>query len=87
MFCFLFPFYPEEAVNDVKRQAMVELQKALSAADQKAAELVSAERAKMERAISETRKQTQTELLRSLNHQEESAEVKLQQVLHSKTAV
>ncbi|GFR59113.1 protein CBFA2T1 [Elysia marginata] len=64
----------EEAVNDVKRQAMVELQKALSAADQKAAELVSAERAKMERAISETRKQTQTELLRSLNHQEESAE-------------
>ncbi|XP_059177228.1 protein CBFA2T1-like isoform X2 [Physella acuta] len=64
----------EEAVNDVKRQAMLELQKAVSAADQKAADLVAAERLKMERAINEARKQTHSDLLLTLSHQEESAE-------------
>ncbi|CAL1538578.1 unnamed protein product [Lymnaea stagnalis] len=64
----------EDAVNDVKRQAMLELQKAVAAADQKAADLVAAERSKMERVISEARKQTQSDLLHNLSHQEESAE-------------
>ncbi|KAK6982892.1 protein CBFA2T1-like isoform X1 [Biomphalaria glabrata] len=64
----------EEAVNDMKRQAMLELQKAVAAADQKAADLVSSERAKMERAIAEARKQTHSDLLMTLSHQEESAE-------------
>lgn len=67
--------FAEEAVNDVKRQAMLELQKAMSAADQKAADLISAERVKMERAVTEARKQAHADLLRSLSLQEESAEV------------
>ena len=65
----------EEAVNDVKRQAMLELQKAVSAADQKASDLVATERSKMERAIADARKQTHSDLMRSLGHQEESPEV------------
>lgn len=65
----------EEAVNDVKRQAMIELQKALSAADQKAMELLSSERSKHERSLSETRKQTQDEMMRTFSQQEESLEV------------
>ncbi|KAB0804766.1 hypothetical protein PPYR_01736 [Photinus pyralis] len=48
----------EEAVNDVKRQAVVELQKAVAAAETKATELVASERAKMEKLLLETRKQT-----------------------------
>lgn len=54
---------------------MLELQKAVSAADQKAADLVTAERLKMERSINEARKQTHSDLLLTLSHQEESAEV------------
>ncbi|KAI4467167.1 mtg8 eto eight twenty one protein [Holotrichia oblita] len=46
----------EEAVNDVKRQAVIELQKAVAAAETKANELVAAERAKMEKLLHEARK-------------------------------
>ena len=45
--------FSEEAVNEVKRQAMSELQKAVSDAERKAHELISTERAKMERALAE----------------------------------
>lgn len=45
----------EEAVNEVKRQAMSELQKAVSDAERKAHELISTERAKMERALAGVR--------------------------------
>lgn len=71
----MVPFLSEEAVNDVKRQAMLELQKAVSAADQKAADLVAAERVKMERAVADARKQAHADVVRSLTLQEESAEV------------
>ncbi|XP_035679632.1 protein CBFA2T1-like isoform X4 [Branchiostoma floridae] len=68
-----FPFYnrprPEEAVNEVKRQAVIELQKAVAAAEQKASELVAAERAKMERAVADARRQAQDEA----NQQQESS--------------
>lgn len=66
---------PEEAVHEVKRQAVAELQKAVTAAEAKASELVAAEKAKMERVMSQTRKQAQEEALAAVNHQEEASEV------------
>lgn len=72
-------FVLEEAVNEVKRQAVVELQKAVSVAENKATELVAAERAKMERLLSEARRQAAEDALASINHQEESTEVSRQQ--------
>lgn len=47
----------EEAVNEVKRQAVLELQRAVTAAETKAAELVAAERSRMEKLLLEARKQ------------------------------
>lgn len=71
----MFFLLTEEAVQEVKRQAMLELHKAVAAADSKANELVSQERAKMERAVQDIRKQTREEVIHSINHQEESSEV------------
>ncbi|KAJ7986057.1 hypothetical protein DPEC_G00346860 [Dallia pectoralis] len=64
----------EEAVNEVKRQAMSELQKAVSDAERKAHEMISAERSKMERALAEARKQASEDALTSINQQEDSSE-------------
>lgn len=70
------PMIPsEEAVNEVKRQAMLELQKAVTTAEQKASEMVTIERNKMDRQLSDVKKQTQEEVVASINHQEESSEV------------
>ncbi|KAG8508162.1 Protein CBFA2T3 [Galemys pyrenaicus] len=65
----------EEAVNEVKRQAMSELQKAVSDAERKAHELISTERAKMERALAEARRQASEDALTVVNQQEDSSEV------------
>ncbi|XP_054710244.1 protein CBFA2T1-like isoform X2 [Uloborus diversus] len=64
---------PEEAVvhEVAKRQAVVELQKA---AESKASELLAQERAKMERLLSEARRQAAEETLAAVNHQDESQE-------------
>nr|XP_058901892.1 protein CBFA2T3 isoform X1 [Kogia breviceps] len=64
----------EEAVNEVKRQAMSELQKAVSDAERKAHELISVERAKMERALAEARRQASEDALTVVNQQEDSSE-------------
>lgn len=64
----------EEAVHEVKRQAVAELQKAVSAAESKASELVASERTKMERLIGEARRQAAEEALAAVNHQEDSTE-------------
>ncbi|XP_043754226.1 protein CBFA2T3 isoform X4 [Cervus elaphus] len=64
----------EEAVNEVKRQAMSELQKAVSDAERKAHELISTERAKMERALAEARRQASEDALTVVNQQEDSSE-------------
>ncbi|XP_025776649.1 protein CBFA2T3 [Puma concolor] len=64
----------EEAVNEVKRQAMSELQKAVSDAERKAHELISTERAKMERALAEARRQASEDALTVINQQEDSSE-------------
>lgn len=62
-------------MNEVKRQAMLELQKAVAAAEHKASELVASERLKMEKTLTETRKQAHTDAMTMLNQQEESSEV------------
>lgn len=68
-------FLSEEAVNEVKRQAMSELQKAVSEAERKALELVTTERAKMERALAEAKRQASEDALTVINQQEDSSEV------------
>lgn len=65
----------EEAVNEVKRQAMSELQKAVSDAERKAHEMISAERSKMERALAEAKRQASEDALTIINQQEDSSEV------------
>ncbi|XP_050778605.1 protein CBFA2T3 isoform X8 [Gopherus flavomarginatus] len=62
----------EEAVNEVKRQAMSELQKAVSDAERKAHELITTERAKMERALAEAKRQASEDALSVINQQEDS---------------
>ncbi|XP_018594257.2 protein CBFA2T3-like isoform X1 [Scleropages formosus] len=64
----------EEAVNEVKRQAMSELQKAVSEAERKAHEMISAERSKMERALAEAKRQASEDALTIINQQEDSSE-------------
>lgn len=67
----------EEAVNEVKRQAMSELQKAVSDAERKAHEMISVERSKMERALAEAKRQASEEALTVINQQEDSSEVSI----------
>uniref|UniRef100_A0A673M5X2 Protein CBFA2T3-like n=1 Tax=Sinocyclocheilus rhinocerous TaxID=307959 RepID=A0A673M5X2_9TELE len=64
----------EEAVNEVKRQAMSEMQKAVSDAERKAHEMISAERSKMERALAEAKRQASEDALTVINQQEDSSE-------------
>ncbi|XP_054164329.1 protein CBFA2T1-like [Oppia nitens] len=64
----------EEAVNEVKRQAVVELQKAVSAAETKASELVATERIKMEKLVSDARRQAADEALSAITRQDDSTE-------------
>lgn len=67
--------FPEEAVNEVKRQAVSELQKAVSEAERKAHEMISSERAKMERTVAEAKRQAAEDALSIINQQEDSSEV------------
>jgi hypothetical protein len=56
---------------------MLELQKAVKTAEMKANELVTTERIKMERAVTDARKQAHDEVMTKINHQEESSEVSI----------
>lgn len=64
-------------MNEVKRQAMSELQKAVSDAERKAHEMISAERSKMERALAEAKRQASEDALTVINQQEDSSEVSI----------
>ena len=66
----------EEAVNEVKRQAMTELQKAVSEAERKAHDMITSERAKMERTVAEAKRQAAEDALAVINQQEDSSEVR-----------
>lgn len=62
-------------MNEVKRQAMTELQKAVSEAERKAHEMISTERAKMERTVAAAKRQAAEDALSAINQQEDSSEV------------
>ncbi|XP_061903301.1 protein CBFA2T1 isoform X3 [Entelurus aequoreus] len=64
----------EEAVNEVKRQAVSELQKAVSEAERKAHDMISSERAKMERTVAEAKRQAAEDAMSVINQQEDSSE-------------
>lgn len=57
---------------------MSELQKAVSDAERKAHELITTERAKMERALAEAKRQASEDALTVINQQEDSSEVGLE---------
>lgn len=69
------PRRAEEAVNEVKRQAMDEVQKAVAEAEQKAFEMIAAERAKMEKTLAEAKRKAQEDAIMVINEQEDSSEV------------
>lgn len=56
---------------------MSELQKAVSDAERKAHEMISAERSKMERALAEAKRQASEDALTVINQQEDSSEVSI----------
>ncbi|XP_033822923.1 protein CBFA2T2 isoform X1 [Periophthalmus magnuspinnatus] len=64
----------EEAVNEVKRQAMDEVQKAVAEAEQKAFEMIASERAKMEKTLAEAKRKAQEDAILVINEQEDSSE-------------
>ncbi|XP_016091742.1 protein CBFA2T2-like [Sinocyclocheilus grahami] len=64
----------EEAVNEVKRQAMDEVQKAVTEAEQKAFEMITAERAKMEKTLAEAKRKATEDAIQVINEQEDSSE-------------
>lgn len=47
-------FFAEEAVQEVKRQALVELKRAVAAAEARACDAVATERARLERILMDT---------------------------------
>ncbi|XP_029466877.1 protein CBFA2T2 isoform X2 [Rhinatrema bivittatum] len=64
----------EEAVNEVKRQAMSEVQKAVAEAEHKAFEMIASERARMEQTIADAKRQATEDAFLIINEQEESTE-------------
>ena len=59
----------------MKRQAMDEVQKAVAEAEQKAFEMIAAERAKMEKTLAEAKRKAQEDAIMVINEQEDSSEV------------
>ena len=64
----------EEAVSDVKRQAVVELQKAVSAAEDKANDALTLANQRMDQAVQEARRQASEESS-NINQTEHSKDV------------
>lgn len=65
-------------MNEVKRQAMSEVQKAVAEAEQKAFEMIASERARMEQTIADAKRQATEDAFLVINEQEESTEVRSQ---------
>ena len=65
----------EEMLAEVRTQARLELQKAVTAAEVKAAQVVAAERRQMELAVESVRQQTRRDVITLLARQEDSSEV------------
>lgn len=67
----------------MKRQAMDEVQKAVAEAEQKAFEMIAAERAKMEKTLAEAKRKAQEDAIMVINEQEDSSEVSRDVDVHS----
>ena len=67
--------FPEDAVAEVKRQAMLELRKAVAAAEVKATELLAEERVKLERQLRDEAARSRHDMLAMLTKQEDGPEV------------
>lgn len=65
----------DEMVSEVKKQAMLEVRQAVTAAEMKANDLVQQERLKMERSVEQARQLAKEEAMKSLLSQSESQEV------------
>ena len=63
-------------MNEVKRQAVSELQKAVSVAETRAGEIISAERCRIEALLAEARKLGAEEALAANSKQSEGSEVR-----------
>lgn len=70
----------EDAVADVKRTAVVELQKAVTTAEGRHKEAMAALQAQMDNGIAEARRQAAEEAFELANQQEDSTEVRHQMV-------
>ncbi|XP_078735579.1 protein CBFA2T1-like [Lampetra fluviatilis] len=64
----------EEAVNEVKRQAVTELQRAMADSERKAHELIVTERAKMERVLADAKRQALEDAAMIVLQQDDSTE-------------
>lgn len=62
-------------MNEVKKQAAAELQRAIIAAEQKASELVKREHENWEKLLHESKKHTADECVHTDDYQEDSLEV------------
>lgn len=62
-------------MKDFRRQALVELQKAVAASETKAREMLAVDRMKMEQTLEEVRRKTRDEITHLLSKQEDSDEV------------
>lgn len=71
----LFFHFTEDAVNEVKKQAAAELQRAIIAAEQKATELVKREHENFEKILHESKKHTVDECVYTDDYQEDNLEV------------
>lgn len=72
---FMYIIYVDEIVGEVKRQAMLEVRQAVTAAEMKANDLVQQERLKMEQSIEQIKQLAKDEAMKALSSQSESQEV------------
>ena len=69
------PLDIDEMVMEVKRQAILEIHQAITAAEVRANELVSQERIRMENVLNHIKKTAKDEAVRGLNKQSDTPEV------------
>lgn len=75
--CFIFVYIKEETVLEIKRQSIIDLQKAVSQTEQKSNEILLREREQYQRINQELKAKTFEEAFTLLNRQEDGPEVRL----------
>lgn len=79
-----FNFFVEETVLEIKRQSMLDLQKAVSQSEQKSTKLLIREREQFQRLNHEFKAQTFEEAYALLNRQDDGPEVRKTSFVHKK---